>query len=224
MRYAIALLFSLAASLAGAQDRLAELPAGASQLLVKGETYYYSGGSFYRPGGGGYLRVEPPLGARVPSAPGDSGSFSMDGRRYFVSPDGTFFRYDPQGGDYLVVNPPAGWRDYYAAAPELYSLPAPRQRPQAPPASRFAPPPVLSDPERRITGYYGRYRSDGNYGRLYGGYYGRYRFRDDAGYQSYRERQSACRRIARDQSRRANVGPYRREPGSYRDEYARCMR
>jgi hypothetical protein len=186
---------------------------------VAGETYYYAGGLFYRPVEGGYLRVEPPLGARVPNVPGDSGSFTMGGDRYFATSSGTFFLYDPRGGDYTVVTPPYGWRDYYRAAPELYSLPAPQ-----PPEAPRAYPPSRPYPGYRADGYYGSYRGDGYYGGLYGGYSGRYRFRDDTYGESYRERQSACRRIATDQSRRSGVGPYRREPGSYWDEYARCLR
>lgn len=216
MRYAIAVLFSLAVAFAWAQDRLRALPSGTSQILVRGETYYYSGGSFYRQGKGEYWRVEPPLGARVPGVPGDSGSFTMGGNRYFVTSSGAFLRYDPSGDDYAVVSPPYGWRDYYRAAPELRSLPAPApaQAPAPPPrvTPRAYPPPA---PSYRAD-YYGEYRGDS--------YYGRYGFRDDIYGESYRERRSTCRRIARDQSRRAMVGPYRREPGSYWDEYARCMR
>lgn len=218
MRYAIALLFSLTVALAWAQDR----PSGASQILVGGETYYYSGGSFYRLGKGGYFRVDPPLGARVPSVPGDSGSFTMGGNRYFVTADGTFFLYDPGGGDYSVVTAPPGWRDYYRRGrPELYALPAPSPQPARPTEIPRAYPRL--DPRYRADGYYGRYRADYYY-RGNWNYIGRYGYRDDLSGESYRERRSTCRRIADDQSRRAGVGPYRREPGSYWDEFERCMR
>jgi len=213
MRYAIALLFSFAVTLAWAQDRVGQLPSGASQILVRGETYYYSGGSFYREGKGGYTRVEPPLGARVPSVPGDSGSFTLGGDRYFVAPGGTVFLFDPGGDDYAVVNPPPGWRDYYRAPPERRSLPAPQMAQSPPPVEvpRAYPRPGPG------------YRTDGYYGGRNLGYYGRYGFRDDIDDESYRERRSTCRRIADDQSRRGGVGPYRRQPGGYWDEFERCM-
>lgn len=217
MRYAIALLLSLTVAFTWAQDRTRSLPSGTSQILVRGETYYYSGGSFYRLGKGGYLRVDPPLGARVPDVPGNSRSFTMGGDRYFVTRSGSFFLYDPRGDDYSVVAPPHGWRDYARGAPERQSLaaPTPREIPRAYPQS---------DPGYRADGDAGRYRSD-YYGDLGGGgYYGRYRFRDDIYGESLRERQSTCRRIADDQSRRDRVGPYRRQPGSYWEEYTRCMR
>ncbi|WP_323845757.1 DUF6515 family protein [Microbulbifer magnicolonia] len=222
MHYAIALLFSLAVGLTWAQDRVSALPSGASQILVNGETYYYSRGSFYRPSQGGYIRVEAPLGARVPNVPGSSGTFLMGGDRYFVTSRGTFFLYDPRGDDFAVITPPYGWRDYYSAPPEVTSLPAPTPAP-APPPVGFRPVYPSPAPVYRTDGYYGRYRPD-IYGDYYGGYYGRYRFRDDIYDETYRERRETCRRIANDQSRRDNVGPYRRQPGGYWDEYARCMR
>ncbi|WP_346838653.1 DUF6515 family protein [Microbulbifer sp. SAOS-129_SWC] len=227
MRYVIALLLGFAVALSWAQDRARSLPSGTSQILVGGETYYYSRGSFYRLGNGEYRRVKPPLGARVPYAPGSSGTFTMRGDRYFVTRSGSFLRYEPSGDDFTVVSPPAGWRDYYRGSPGLQSLAAPRepqvtaQAPQVIP--RAAPPPVTIVPRPfppPAPGYYAEYRGTPPGG----GYYGRYGFRDYIGDQTYRERQSTCRRIATDQSRRAKVGPYRREPGSYRDEYERCMR
>ncbi|SDJ52413.1 DUF6515 family protein [Microbulbifer yueqingensis] len=222
MRYAIAVLFSLAVGLAWADDRVRSLPSGASQILIGGQTYYYWVGSFYRPAAGGFIRVESPVGARVPNVPGSSGTFTMGGERYYVTSNGTFFVYEPDGDDFTVVTPPYGWRDYYSAPQRITSLApptaVPAPAPVAPPAPEirqaYPPPP----PAYRGGGYYGTYRSD------YGGYYGRYRFRDDIGLGSYRELQSKCRRIASDQSRRAKVGPYRREPGTYREEYARCLR
>ncbi|MFC6634279.1 DUF6515 family protein [Microbulbifer taiwanensis] len=219
MHHAIALLLSLAVSFAWAQDRLSTLPSDTSQLLVNGKTYYYSRGSFYRLGKGGYLRVEPPLGAKVPSVPGSSGTFTLRGDRYFVTSDGAFLLYDPQGDDFAVVTPPPGWRDYYRAPPQLRSLPAPQpaQRPEVMPRAQPQP-----DPRYRPDSYYGRSRAD----YYYRGdeYYGRYGFRDDIYDESYRERRATCRRIASDQSRRAGVGPYRRQPGGYWDEFKRCMR
>ena len=224
MRYAIALLLSCAVALSWAQDRIRALPSGASQILVRGETYYYSAGSFYRLVRGGYARVDPPLGARVPYAPGSSGTFTMGGDRYFVTRSGAFLRYEPSGDDFAVVAPPYGWRDYYRASPGLQSLAAPQtaqRAPQAPIVPRAYPRPSPGYPAGG--GYYTEFRGN-YYGGPGGGYYGRYGFRDYIGDESYRERRATCRRIASDQSRRGDVGPYRREPGSYRDEFARCMR
>ncbi|WP_237063694.1 DUF6515 family protein [Microbulbifer zhoushanensis] len=220
MRYAIAVLFSFAIGLAWADDRVRTLPSGASQILVGGQTYYYWVGSFYRPTKGGFVRVDSPLGARVPNVPGSSGTFTMGGERYYVTSRGTFFVYEPDGDDFTVVTPPYGWRDYYSAPQRIASLapPTPAPAPVAPPPPEIRRVYPLPAPGYRGGGDYGSYRGE------YEGYYGRYRFRDNIGGESYRELQSTCRRIASDQSRRARVGPYRREPGSYRDEYARCMR
>ncbi|SEA42030.1 DUF6515 family protein [Microbulbifer marinus] len=217
MHYAIALLLSLAVSLAWAQDRLRSLPSGASQILAGGQTYHYWRGSFYRPSQGGYVRVEPPLGARVPNVPGSSATFKMGGERYFVS-RGTFFLYDPRGDDFAVITPPSGWREYYREPPQLRSLAAPTPRPPAVTPRTYPAP----EPRYRPETYYGRYRGDYYY--RGNGYYGRYGYRDNIADLSYRELRSTCRSIARDQSRRGDVGPYRRQPGSYWDEYKRCMR
>ncbi|WP_332835515.1 DUF6515 family protein [Microbulbifer flavimaris] len=228
MRYAIALLLSCAVMQTWAQGVTRTLPSGASQILVRGETYYYSAGSFYRLARGGYVRVEPPRGARVPYAPGSSGTFTMGGDRYFVTRGGAFLRYEPNGDDFTVVAPPYGWRDYFRGTPGLQSLPAPRPAPQvaarAPQATvvpRAYPRP--SPGYRTRSAPYAAIRGSYSVGPG-GGYYGRYGFRDYIGDQSYRERRATCRRIASDQSRRGDVGPYRREPGSYRDEFERCMR
>ena len=222
MRYALALLLSCAVTLTWAQDRIRSLPSGASQILVRGETYYYSAGFFYRLVQGGYARVAAPLGARVPYAPGSSDTFTLGGDRYFVTRSGAFLRYEPSGDDFAVVAPPYGWRDYKRASPGLQSLPAPQAAPQAPPVVvRAYPRP--SPGYRAGDRYYAEFRGYSP-GGLGGGYYGRYGFRDNLGNESYRELRSTCRRIASDQSRRGDVGPYRREPGSYRDEFERCMR
>ncbi|WP_308364659.1 MULTISPECIES: DUF6515 family protein [unclassified Microbulbifer] len=218
MRYAIALLYCLTAALAWPQGGAPEVPSGASQLLVRGETYYYWDGSFYRPENGGYRRVEPPLGARVPSVPGGASNITISGDRYSITSDGTFFLYDPRGGDYTVVTPPPGWRDYTAPT-ELYALPAPKRSAPQPPAPQApAPEPQEVPPAYPSYPNYGADRDN-----LYPNY-GRYRYRDGGPFGSYRDLKSACRRIASDQSRRAMVGPYRRQPGGYWDEYERCLR
>ncbi|AMX01473.1 DUF6515 family protein [Microbulbifer thermotolerans] len=210
MRCATVLLLSLTVTFAWANDRGGRQLTGTSQLLVRGESYYYAGGLFYRPTKGGYMRVDAPVGARVPFVPKIKGTFTMGGERYFVAHDGTFFWYDPRGGDYTVVNEPYGWRDYFRVSPEYRAVPVPR-------------PVQYEEIPRAYPRPYARYR--GNYGGYWGyGYYGRYGFRDDIYDESYRERKSTCRRIARDQSRRDKVGPYRRQPGNYWDEYERCMR
>jgi hypothetical protein len=115
MRFSIIFLLSLSAAFAAAQDRFQNLPSGAVEIEVQGQTYFYQGGYFYRALEDGYLRIAPPLGARVDGIPGGSASFSIGSDRYFLTASDTFFLYDSRGDHYTVVTPPYNWRNYYQA-------------------------------------------------------------------------------------------------------------
>lgn len=91
-------------------NRQRELPAGATRLTLSGNIYYYQGGYFYRKENDGYLRVEPPLGAELTFIPYGSTGFEIDGRRFFLSGAGTFYRYEPGRRSYIVTTPPYEWR------------------------------------------------------------------------------------------------------------------
>ncbi|MBB5213046.1 DUF6515 family protein [Microbulbifer hydrolyticus] len=94
-------------------NRQRTLPAGATRLTLSGNIYYYQGGYFYRKEDDGYLRVEPPLGAELTFIPYGSTGFDIDGRRFFLSGTGTFYRYEPGRRRYIVTTPPYEWRRYY---------------------------------------------------------------------------------------------------------------
>lgn len=94
-------------------NRLRSLPGTATKLHLSGQTYYYQGGYFYRRESDGYLRVEPPLGARLNFLPYGSTGFEIDGQKFYLSGTGTFYRYDPRRGTYTVTTPPYQWRRYY---------------------------------------------------------------------------------------------------------------
>lgn len=94
-------------------NRQRQLPAGASRITLSGNIYYYQGGYFYRKEDDGYLRVEPPLGAELTFLPYGSTGFEIDGRRFFLSGTGTFYRYEPKRRSYVVTTPPYEWRRYY---------------------------------------------------------------------------------------------------------------
>jgi len=94
-------------------DRRESLPPGADRISLKGQTYFYSHGYFYRRDSEGYLRVEPPLGAELSFLPYGSRGFSLGDERYFLSGTGTFYRFDPRRNTFTVVTPPYEWRRYY---------------------------------------------------------------------------------------------------------------
>ena len=91
-------------------DRQKQLPADATRLTLSGNIYYYQGGYFYRKEDDGYLRVEPPLGAELTFLPYGSRGFEIDGRQFFLSGTGTFYRFDPRRRSYVVTTPPYEWR------------------------------------------------------------------------------------------------------------------
>lgn len=94
-------------------NRQRALPEGARRITLSGNIYYYQGGYFYRKEDDGYLRVEPPLGAELSFIPYGSTGFDIDGRRFFLSGTGTFYRYEPRRRSYIVTTPPYEWRRYY---------------------------------------------------------------------------------------------------------------
>lgn len=94
-------------------NRQKQLSADAVRLTLSGNIYFYQGGYFYRQEDDGYLRVEPPLGAELTFLPYGSQGFEIDGRRFFLSGTGTFYRYEPRRRSYVVTTPPYEWRRYY---------------------------------------------------------------------------------------------------------------
>jgi hypothetical protein len=96
---------------------VAALPAGYTSAAWRGETYYHSGYSFYRPtmyaGAVSYVPVAPPVGWFFPSLPPDAVQTVVDNTPYYVA-DGAYYQSATQDGQqgYAVAAPPSG-----AAAP-----------------------------------------------------------------------------------------------------------
>lgn len=99
--------------------------------------YYFHGGVWYRPYGGRFVVVGPPLGVFVPILPPYYTTVWFGGVPYYYSND-TYYEWNPQQGQYEVVVPPGvappgddntpsdvdpGSIEPPGAASELYSYP-----------------------------------------------------------------------------------------------------
>jgi hypothetical protein len=87
--------------------------------------YYFHGGVWYRPYGGRFVVVGPPVGVFVPLLPAYYTTIWVGGYPYYYAND-TYYTWDPSQGQYQVVDPPAenaASTEPPAAAGELYSYP-----------------------------------------------------------------------------------------------------
>ncbi len=80
------------------------LPSGYISLLVGGLTLLYCEGLYYRYSPAGYVVVQPPVGAVVPSLPPGYTMVIVNNRPYYMY-GYTYYDYTPSG--YMVINPPA---------------------------------------------------------------------------------------------------------------------
>ena len=101
------------------------LPLGAVSVGFGGGNYFFHGGVWFRPYGGRYVVVQPPVGIYVPVLPPDYATIRVGGVPYYYA-DGVYYGPAP-GQGYVVVAPPAG-------ADALQPAPAP-----APPEPIFYP-------------------------------------------------------------------------------------
>jgi hypothetical protein len=93
--------------------RYVSYPRGSISISFGGNPYYYGGGSFYRPYGGSFRRVMPPIGIRIGILPVGYTPVYVGPHQYYFS-EGTYYRrYDDS--NYEVVDAPMG--------AELSSLP-----------------------------------------------------------------------------------------------------
>ncbi len=76
------------------------------KVPYRGEDYFYSGGYWYRPNGGGYRVVTPPYGVRVGYLPSYAREVWLGGALFFLVAD-TYYQYLADSQEYVVVNPPA---------------------------------------------------------------------------------------------------------------------
>ena len=86
--------------------RLAALPGGFLALQLGGAPYFYCGGIFYQPIGGGYQEVYPPVGAVVPQLPDGALAVEAGGLTYFYA-GGAFYLQQPDG-TYAIAPTPLG--------------------------------------------------------------------------------------------------------------------
>jgi hypothetical protein len=69
--------------------------------------YYFHGGVWYRPYGGRFVVVGPPVGVFVPFLPAYYTTVWFGGFPYYYAND-TYYNWVPAQGQYEVVDPPAG--------------------------------------------------------------------------------------------------------------------
>jgi uncharacterized protein YgiM (DUF1202 family) len=71
--------------------------------MLANSLYYYNAGSFYRKDPGGYVVIDPPVGAVVPALPADYNFLLVDGVRYYTSAENYYLQVT---GGYQVVPDP----------------------------------------------------------------------------------------------------------------------
>lgn len=99
------------------------LPHGHRTTIYRGTRYYYGGGMWYRPYGGRFVVVAPPVGIVVPVLPAGVVTLSIGGRPYYRYDDVYYVR---RGDGYIVVDPPASDDDRGSTLPprdELFIYP-----------------------------------------------------------------------------------------------------
>jgi len=82
------------------------LPLGAISVGFGGGNYFFHGGVWFRPVGGRYVVVTPPIGIFLPVLPPDYVTLWMGGAPYYYA-NGTYYAPAP-GQGYVVVAPPPG--------------------------------------------------------------------------------------------------------------------
>ena len=81
------------------------LPLGYLALSVAGLSYFYNDGLFYQPYSGGYVVVNPPLGAVVYRLPLGYHTYWYGRRVYYYAGD-AYYQWLPSQSAYMVVQPP----------------------------------------------------------------------------------------------------------------------
>jgi len=81
------------------------LPSGHREVFYHGARYHYYGGVWYRPSGGRFLTIAPPIGLFVPFLPAFYSTIWFGGIPYYYANE---IYYTPTVGGYTVVDPPQG--------------------------------------------------------------------------------------------------------------------
>ena len=122
------------------------LPAGRVPVYDRAHNaYYFHGGVWYRPYGGRFVVVGPPIGVFVPYLPPYYTTLWIGGYPYYYAND-TYYSWNPGQGQYEVVQPagadaPAGVDGASTEPPpatgELYSYPKNGQSPEQQEQDRY---------------------------------------------------------------------------------------
>lgn len=116
------------------------LPSGHVPVYDHGRNaYYFHGGVWYRPYGGRFIVVGPPIGVFVPFLPAYYTTLWVGGYPYYYAND-TYYTWDPAQAQYQVVDPPAesaASTEPPATAGELYSYPKNGQTPEQQEQDRY---------------------------------------------------------------------------------------
>ena len=99
------------------------LPLGAVSVGYGGGNYFFHGGVWFRPYGGRYIVVQPPLGIYLPVLPPDYATVWVAGVPYYYA-DGVYYNVAP-GRGYVVVTAPPG-------VDQTMTTPPPAPAPAAP--------------------------------------------------------------------------------------------
>jgi hypothetical protein len=86
-----------------------------------GSRYFYSGGIWYAPRGGGFVVVGPPIGVFIPVLPPYYSTVWFGGVPYYYAND-TYYMWNGPNNGYEVVDPPSGAVN---AAPDADAPPPP---------------------------------------------------------------------------------------------------
>jgi len=99
------------------------LPVGAVSVGFGGGNYFFHGGVWFRPYGGRYVVVEPPIGIFLPVLPPDYATVWVGSVPYYYA-DGVYYNVAP-GRGYVVVAPPPGVDTTQTVAPPAPAAPDP---------------------------------------------------------------------------------------------------
>jgi hypothetical protein len=86
---------------------LPALPLGCVTIGFGGAAWYYGGGYWYQPYGGGYMVALPPVGIAVSVLPSGCSTLVVGGVTYYCAND-VYYTAVPGGTGYVVAAPPPG--------------------------------------------------------------------------------------------------------------------
>ena len=83
------------------------LPRGYLNVPWRGSSFYFYGGTWYRPYGPRFMVVAPPIGIGIPMLPPGYTTVWINGSPYYYA-DGNYYRWEAEQRGYIVTTPPAG--------------------------------------------------------------------------------------------------------------------